>query len=124
MYVFLWLLFAIFSAMIANGKGRSGLAWFLVGLLLGPFGLLVAFLPPLNAKEAALSSELDQLKTLSELRKDGTLSEKEFLERKAAITVGQRENIFTKQFGVRSSLLILLGMMIVITVLSAVFKVQ
>ncbi len=110
--------------MIANGKGRSGLAWFLVGLLLGPFGLLVAFLPPLNAKEAALSSELDQLKTLSELRKDGTLSEKEFLERKAAITVGQRENIFTKQFGVRSSLLILLGMMIVITVLSAVFKVQ
>jgi len=41
----LWLLFAIFSAVIASSKNRSGGGWFLIGFLFGPFGLLVAALP-------------------------------------------------------------------------------
>lgn len=42
---FLWLLFGIFSAVIARGRGRNGCAWLLIGVLFGPFGLLVAALP-------------------------------------------------------------------------------
>jgi hypothetical protein len=45
--VVIWFLFAIFSAVIASSKGRSG-AWFFVGLFFGPFGLLVAVLPSLK----------------------------------------------------------------------------
>lgn len=45
----LWLVSMIFgmtAAAIARGKGRSGLGWFLGGLLIGPFALVVAALPP------------------------------------------------------------------------------
>ncbi|HMA18192.1 MAG TPA: zinc ribbon domain-containing protein [Thermoanaerobaculia bacterium] len=38
-----WLLFGIVSAIIAKKKGRSGCAWFFLGVLLGPFGLILAF---------------------------------------------------------------------------------
>jgi len=40
------LLFGCFSWRIATEKGRSGFVWFLAGALLGPFGLIVALLPP------------------------------------------------------------------------------
>jgi membrane protease subunit (stomatin/prohibitin family) len=38
-----WLLFGIVSAVVAKEKGRSGCAWFALGVLLGPFGLILAF---------------------------------------------------------------------------------
>lgn len=40
-----WGVLALITAGIAQGKNRSGLAWFLVGLLLGPIAtfILVAF---------------------------------------------------------------------------------
>jgi len=41
----LGLLFGVFSAVLASSKNRDGLGWFLIGLLFGPFGLLVAALP-------------------------------------------------------------------------------
>lgn len=44
-WVLFWLLCAIFSAALASSKNRSGFGWFLLGLLFGPFGLLVAFFP-------------------------------------------------------------------------------
>jgi hypothetical protein len=47
----LWLLFGIFSAVIASNKGRSGIGWFFVGVFFGPFGLLVAVLPALKKEE-------------------------------------------------------------------------
>ncbi len=42
-----WLALALINAGLAQGKNRSGLAWFLVSLLLGPIAtfLLVAFFP-------------------------------------------------------------------------------
>ena len=43
--VIFWILFGVFSAMIASGKNRSGALWFFIGLLFGPFGLLVGLLP-------------------------------------------------------------------------------
>lgn len=41
--VLAWLLFGIVSAVVAKKKGRSGCAWFALGVLLGPFGLILAF---------------------------------------------------------------------------------
>jgi hypothetical protein len=43
-YLIIWLLCGFAAAAIYQGKGRSGAAAFLVGLLLGPFGVLLALL--------------------------------------------------------------------------------
>ncbi len=40
--VLVWILFGIVSAVIASNKGRSGCGWFILGVLLGPFGLILA----------------------------------------------------------------------------------
>ena len=50
-YLFLWILFAVFSAMIASSKGRSAGNWFIVGFLFGPFGLLVGLMSPLTTEK-------------------------------------------------------------------------
>lgn len=50
--IVIWLLFAVFSAVLASGKNRSGVGWFFVGLFFGPFGLLVAFLPRLESLQS------------------------------------------------------------------------
>ncbi len=42
----LWCLFALFSAIVAWKKGLRGIEWALVGLFLGPIGLLALSLPP------------------------------------------------------------------------------
>lgn len=49
----IWLLFGIASGIVASNRGRSGCGWFLLGVLLGPFGLLFAFLSSDKKKEAA-----------------------------------------------------------------------
>ena len=41
--VLAWLLFGIVSGFVARKKGRSGCGWFLLGVLLGPIGLILAF---------------------------------------------------------------------------------
>jgi hypothetical protein len=46
MYLIIWILFGIGAAIAGSNKGRSGFKWFLVGVLLGPFGLLFALLVP------------------------------------------------------------------------------
>lgn len=46
--IILWVLFGAISAAIASSKNRSGCGWFLLGVLIGPFGLLVAAFPPLE----------------------------------------------------------------------------
>jgi hypothetical protein len=43
--VLLWLVFAVFAMIGASQKNRSGVGWFFIGLLLGPFGLLVYLMP-------------------------------------------------------------------------------
>ncbi len=42
------LVFGIVASMIAYGKGRNSLGWFLAGSFLGPFALIVAFLTPVE----------------------------------------------------------------------------
>ena len=46
-----WLVTVVFgmvASIIANGKGRNSLGWFLIGMFLGPFALVVVFLPPVE----------------------------------------------------------------------------
>ena len=47
----LWIVFAVASSTIAGSKGRSGGAWFFVGLVLGPVGLFVYLLPKVSGTE-------------------------------------------------------------------------
>lgn len=45
----LWLVtlvFGVVASLIAHGKGRNSLGWFLAGMLIGPFALVVSLLPP------------------------------------------------------------------------------
>lgn len=46
----LWIVFGLICAAIASSRGRSGCGWFILGALLGPFGLVVALLPPIEKK--------------------------------------------------------------------------
>lgn len=55
--VMVLLLFGFVAMLIANSRGRSGGHWFLLGCLLGPFALLVAFLPSLKVNPNALSGK-------------------------------------------------------------------
>ena len=45
------LVFAVLSMIGARRKNRSGVRWFAVGLLLGPFGLLVYLMPKATAPD-------------------------------------------------------------------------
>ncbi len=45
MYILLALIFGAIAASIAVDRGRSFVAWFLAGVLIGPFGLAVLALP-------------------------------------------------------------------------------
>ena len=49
-YFILWCLFSVSAAVIASHKGRSSAGWFVLGLLVGPFALLVALLPSAEAQ--------------------------------------------------------------------------
>lgn len=44
-YFIIWLSFGIVAAIIASSKGRSVGGWFFLGMLFGPFSLVVGFLP-------------------------------------------------------------------------------
>jgi hypothetical protein len=61
----LWVLFGIAAVIVASQRNRSGCAWFALGFLLGPFGLLfVLLLPPLPSA-ASPPSESPASRTLS-----------------------------------------------------------
>ena len=40
--IFIWFLSGIISAAVAANKGRSGCGWFILGVLLGPLGVILA----------------------------------------------------------------------------------
>jgi hypothetical protein len=47
----LWIItfvFGVIASVIAYSKGRNSLGWFLAGMFVGPFALVVAFLPPIS----------------------------------------------------------------------------
>jgi Na+/melibiose symporter-like transporter len=45
-FLFIWLVCAIVTGIIASSKGRTGFGWFLIGCIIGIFGvILIACLP-------------------------------------------------------------------------------
>ena len=44
--VIIWILFGIVTGAIAEWRGRSGCGWGCLGVLLGPFGVLLALVSP------------------------------------------------------------------------------
>ena len=52
----LWVISAVVCAVVAVKKGRNGVGWFFVGLLLGVFGVAWIALISSKAEEAALAS--------------------------------------------------------------------
>ena len=51
----MWLLFGVVTAVTAANKGRNWFGWFVLGVLLGPFGLILSLVVADNAsKEAGL----------------------------------------------------------------------
>ena len=53
-FLFIWFLCGIISALLATKKGRSGCGWFILGVLLGPLGLVLAFVVGPTDEEGAL----------------------------------------------------------------------
>jgi len=72
-YIIGWLLFGIISAVVASTKGRSGCGWFILGVFLGPFGLILSLVVPKNKpiieKEAISSGEMKKCPYCAELIK-------------------------------------------------------
>ena len=54
--VFVSLLFAVSSGILASKKNRNFIGWFFTGLLFGPFALLVVLLPLLPGKTKIILS--------------------------------------------------------------------
>ena len=44
----IWIICGVISAVVASNKGRSGCGWFVIGVLLGPLGLIWAAVTPSN----------------------------------------------------------------------------
>jgi len=71
--IFIWLLCGIISAIVALKKGRSGCAWFALGVILGPFGFIISFVVPKQVKviekKAIQSGEMKRCPYCAELIK-------------------------------------------------------
>jgi hypothetical protein len=69
----IWLLFGVVAAVVATNKGRSGCSWFLLGVLLGPFGFILSLIVPKNQpaleREALASGSMKQCPYCAELIK-------------------------------------------------------
>jgi hypothetical protein len=70
----IWLLFGIISAVVASNKGRSGCGWFILGVLLGPFGFILALVASRNSttieKEAVQRGNMKKCPFCAELIKE------------------------------------------------------
>lgn len=71
-------------AMIAAGKGRDALGWFVIGFFLPVIGIVLALvLDPLNtAGKTTPAQALHTLKQLSELRASNAITQAEYEQKK------------------------------------------
>jgi hypothetical protein len=68
-----WFTLSLVTAGIAQGKNRSGLGWWFIGVLLGPLALLLLLaldrVPDLNAMEQRISTRIaDEVRRLETSR--------------------------------------------------------
>jgi hypothetical protein len=54
-YLIGWLLFGVVTAIVATNKGRTGCGWFALGVVLGPFGFILALV--VSKDQAELEQE-------------------------------------------------------------------
>ena len=55
-YVLVCFVFGLAAALVAHGKARSSVGWFVTGALIGPFGLIVAALSSMSLMSSHESS--------------------------------------------------------------------
>lgn len=86
--ILVWIVCGIGSFLIAQNRGASNApTWFLVGVLLGPLGILLAAIGakgPGGSGTAAIGAA-DELSKLAALRDNGTISGEEFDRQKAGL---------------------------------------
>ena len=79
-YVGLWVSCGIASLLVARSRGvRNATSWFLMGTLLGPFGLILALM---DARPPKAEYTMEALNRLAELRDQGALSDDEYAARR------------------------------------------
>lgn len=52
-WVFIWIMFGVVCAVAANSKNRGSIGWFFMGMLFGPFALLILIFLPKQPDPAA-----------------------------------------------------------------------
>jgi len=69
----IWILFGVVTAVVATNKGKNGCAWFALGVLLGPFGLILSLVTPRDQtaveQKAVSSGEMRKCPYCAELIK-------------------------------------------------------
>ena len=100
-FVIIWIICGVVAAVVASSKGGSGCLYAILGFILGPFGIILAFVagpskseqetparsPQVQAPAQAASiggreSISIELERLAGLRDRGVLTEEEFQEQK------------------------------------------
>ena len=56
---FIWLLFVVFSGVLASNKKRSVIGWVLIAMATGPFGLIVGFMSELKENDSGINCNSD-----------------------------------------------------------------
>lgn len=85
-YVLIWLVCGVGAFLIAQNRGATNApTWFLVGVLLGPLGILFAALSAKPSQGVAANEAVNSLRQLGELREKNLLTEAEFEAKKAAL---------------------------------------
>lgn len=69
--IIIMILFAVGCAICASNKNRNVIGWFLLGLLLGPFGLLYIILVKPKEKDANVKKIEQPWETTLRLKREG-----------------------------------------------------
>ena len=68
-----WIVFGVISAIVASNKGRSGCGWFIIGVLMGPLGIILILVMPKNQsaveKKAVQTGDMKKCPYCAELIK-------------------------------------------------------
>lgn len=86
--IFVWGASGVISAAVASDRGHNGFAWFVIGVLLGPLGVVLAIaMPPpsprIAATAAPIATAADEIAKLADLHSKGLLTDDEFKAAKA-----------------------------------------
>lgn len=73
-FILIWFLFGVVTAVVATNKGLNGCGWFILGVLLGPFGFILSLVVSKDRKavekSALRSGEMKKCPHCAELIKE------------------------------------------------------